>query len=63
MIRLIGARCKHSNVYSQGVLIVRFLLGNLEIIPKESEASYGTSYYHILSIQFSDIIYLKYFFI
>jgi len=32
MIRLIGARCKYSNVLSRGVLIVRFLLGNLEII-------------------------------
>ena len=26
---VIGARCKHSNVLSRGVLISRFLLGNL----------------------------------
>ena len=32
MIRLIGTRCTDSNVFSQGVLIVRFLLGNVEII-------------------------------
>jgi len=32
MIRLIGARCTQSNLLSRGVLIVRFLLGNLEII-------------------------------
>jgi len=31
MIRLIGLRCKHSNVLSREVLIARFLLGNLEI--------------------------------
>lgn len=31
MIRLIGTRCKYSNVLSRGVLIVRFLLGNLKI--------------------------------
>ena len=28
---VIGTRCKHSNVFSQGVLISRFLLGNLKI--------------------------------
>ena len=32
MIRLIGTRCTDSNVFSRGVLIVRFLLGNLKII-------------------------------
>ena len=31
MTRLIGFRCKHSNVLSREVLIARFLLGNLEI--------------------------------
>ena len=34
MTRLIGTRCKHSNVLSRGVLIARILLGNLEIIPE-----------------------------
>jgi hypothetical protein len=33
MTRLIGTRWKRSNALSQGVLIARFLLGNLEIIP------------------------------
>jgi len=28
---VIGTRCKHSNVFSRGVLISRFLLGNLTI--------------------------------
>ena len=32
MTRLIGTRCNCSNAVSQGVLIARFLLGNLEII-------------------------------
>ena len=32
MTRLIGTRCTRSNAFSQGVLIARFLLGNLEII-------------------------------
>ena len=32
MITLIGTRWKRSNVLSQGVLITRLLLGNLEII-------------------------------
>ena len=32
MTRLIGTTWKHSNVLSEGVLIARFLLGNLEII-------------------------------
>ena len=31
MTRLIGTRCKHSNVLSRGVLIARILLGNLKI--------------------------------
>lgn len=30
MIRLIGFRCTHSNVFSQEVLIAPFLLGNLK---------------------------------
>ena len=30
MITLIGTRCKHSNVLSRGVLISRFLLGNVK---------------------------------
>lgn len=30
MITLIGTRCKHSNMLSRGVLIRRFLLGNIE---------------------------------
>lgn len=33
MTRLIGTRCTRSNAFSQGVLIARFLLGNLEIMP------------------------------
>ena len=33
MITLIGTRWKRSNMLSQGVLIARLLLGNLEIIP------------------------------
>ncbi len=33
MITLIGTRWKRSNALSQGVLIARLLLGNLEIIP------------------------------
>jgi len=44
MIRLIGVRCTDSNVFSRDVLIVRFLLGNVEII---------VAFY---SIQFSGII-------
>ena len=32
MITLIGTRWKRSNTWSQGVLIARFLLGNLKII-------------------------------
>ena len=36
MIRLIGLRCKHSNVLSREVLIARFLLGNLEITNERS---------------------------
>ncbi len=31
MITLIGTRCTQSNLLSRGVLIARFLLGNLEI--------------------------------
>ena len=31
MMRLIGFKCKHSNVLSWEVLISRFLLGNLEV--------------------------------
>ena len=46
MIRLIGTRCTDSNVFSRGVLIVRFLLGNSEIIV----------HYCVYSIQFSGII-------
>lgn len=38
MITLIGTRCKHSNVLSQGVLIARILLGNLKIT---SSVDYG----------------------
>ena len=30
MIRLIGFRCTHSNMFSQEVLIAPFLLGNLK---------------------------------
>ncbi len=48
MIRLIGTRCTDSNVFSRGVLIVRFLLGNVKIIV--------VVFY---SIQFSGIMYLK----
>ena len=31
MITLIGARCKHSNMFSRGVLIRPLLLGNVKI--------------------------------
>lgn len=31
MIRLIGSTCTHSNVFSGGVLMFRFLIGNLEV--------------------------------
>lgn len=31
MITLIGSRCTHSNVLSRGVLITRFLLGNVNV--------------------------------
>ncbi len=31
MITLIGVTCKHSNVFSEDVLIARFLLGKLKI--------------------------------
>ena len=36
MITLIGSRCKTSNRFSRGVLIPRFLLGNVNIaLPKK----------------------------
>jgi hypothetical protein len=37
MITLIGSRCKHSNVFSRGVLISRFLLGNLKTKPRSKK--------------------------
>ena len=58
MTRLIGTRCKHSNVLSRGVLIVRFLLGNLEIIYLllRSSSFSALHLWRTSSIQFSDII-------
>jgi len=41
MITLIGARCTHSNVFSQGLLITRILLGNMT-------STYSDSYHHIV---------------
>ncbi len=39
MIRLIGFRCTHSNVFSREVLSVRFLLGNVRTIAKNLEGA------------------------
>ena len=44
MTRLIGTRCKHSNVLSRGVLIARILLGNLEIICSLCSAKWDQSF-------------------
>ena len=41
MTRLIGTTWKRSNALSEGVLIARFLLGNLEIIPVKSLCDHG----------------------
>ncbi|MDQ5957698.1 MAG: hypothetical protein QG665_22 [Patescibacteria group bacterium] len=44
MITLIGTRCKHRKVFSRGVLIRPFLLGNLEINPLEGKTFNGKSF-------------------
>ena len=60
MIRLIGTRCTDSNVFSQGVLIVRFLLGNVKIILLLSPYRRLVEKASVLvSIQFSDIMSAK----
>ena len=42
MITLIGARCTHSNVFSQGLLITRILLGNMT-------STYSVGYHYAVS--------------
>ena len=43
MTRLIGTTWKRSNALSQGVLIARFLLGNLEIMKTKNNNKYSSA--------------------